>query len=149
MQDRRFLLSTGNYVFHPGTTAKVAMAFMVTDTTGDACPGMDFGPITKLADTAWDIYLNPRSLSHKENMLAALGLKIWPNPAAQQLYINTRVMPEELQVAVYDQLGRRMSVPVQRDATLLTLDISALAPGMYSLHCSNSSGHYSELLLKK
>ncbi|MFT4663458.1 MAG: plastocyanin [Polaribacter sp.] len=64
--------------------------------------------------------------------LEDLRIKVFPNPATNQLFINTDVALEEL--VVYNMLGQRV-ISKSVDQMENTLDIEKLTPGCYFLTC--------------
>jgi len=66
------------------------------------------------------------------NIVNGIKIKVFPNPATDQLVINTDVALEEL--VVYNMLGQEViSKPVNEMEN--TLDIEKLVPGCYFLTC--------------
>lgn len=60
------------------------------------------------------------------------GIKIYPNPAVENLYIesNTEV---QLEVSIFDILGRKLNISPQKQFNKLVLDISGFKNGIYVL----------------
>lgn len=132
--DKRYIITSNNYAFQPGTKAKIAMAFMVTDTLGYACPLSSFKPITDLADTAWKIYWNPLPLSISKSMATKQSFKLYPNPAESSLYLETTAKAsKEESIRIIDALGKTMNLPVLRKANQFEINTSSLAAGVYSM----------------
>jgi hypothetical protein len=149
--DRRFVMATEDFDLLPDASVKFAMAFVVTDTLGYRCPISSFKPITDMADTAWEIYYHPLPLSVPDVPAAVFAkLKIYPNPATDQLYIAVpdMALAAQLKVTVYDATGRQISVPQVRNGATLTLHVASLAAGIYTLHCSNGTAMHTELFMK-
>ncbi|MGC4057363.1 MAG: T9SS type A sorting domain-containing protein [Chitinophagaceae bacterium] len=137
LRDRRFVISTSHNNFSPGTSMRVGVAVMLTDTLGYACGTItDFKPITDLADSVWQVYWNPlKPLSVAEIASLDGRLRIYPNPAQQSIYLSSftgkRLDADRMQV--YDILGRRVSVQVQQQGSGLQIGVEHLASGTYQL----------------
>lgn len=132
--DQRYVIASGDYNFQPGTKAKIAMAFMATDTLGYACPLSSFKPITDLADTAWKIYYNPLPTSIRNVSLAEARFKLYPNPAQNTLYVQTLAKANKTEsIKIIDALGKTILLPVAHQNNQYEINISSLASGLYSV----------------
>ncbi len=66
------------------------------------------------------------------------NVTVFPNPAQSQLHINHA--EHGTIIKLYDAVGKLvLTEPITKVAT--TIDLSALAPGIYVLHLKNSAGH--------
>lgn len=71
-------------------------------------------------------------------------LHISPNPVTELLYVRTHPC-EQCSVTLYDTRGRALySIPADRPD--LRLDVSALAPGTYSIKLDDRGNHYTQAL---
>lgn len=134
--DRRFLTTTGNYNFQPSTSVVVAMALMATDTTGNACPKVDFKPLTDLADKVWEVFYNPMPpLGVKEIQSLDKTLRIYPNPANNYLFIDSYTGKElkAERIKVYNVAGMEIKVDAMQNNKQIRLELSSLATGTYTL----------------
>jgi hypothetical protein len=150
--DRRFVTTTGNYNFQPGTREKVAMALIATDTTGNACGSLNFKELTDAADSAWKVYYNPLPpLGVKEIAALDQKLRIYPNPAESVLLIDsyTGKTLKAAQLKVYDATGRMLQVPVSQSSRQISIDVSTLAAGVYSLVYSEGEQQATQQFIKK
>lgn len=150
--DRRYVITSNDYAFQPGTVAKIAMAFIATDTAGYACPVSSFKPITDLADSAWKIYHNPLPpLSMDEYTMKQQLLKIYPNPASGTLCVDlvNIAVGREYSLQVYDVTGRRLQLAFSRNANTLSADISSLTPGIYSLVYDDGTQRHAQTFVKR
>ncbi|MFA6152748.1 MAG: T9SS type A sorting domain-containing protein [Chitinophagaceae bacterium] len=133
-RDQRYVITSNDYAFQPGTTAKIAMAFLVTDTNGNACGAINFKELTDLADTAWKIYYNPLPLKTTELLIAKNKLSLYPNPAQTILYISTgKNTTANESLRVIDALGKIIQVPIVKNADKFEVNINNLAAGVYSV----------------
>lgn len=136
LSDRRFFLNSDGFDFEPGATKKLALVLMATDTVGYACDALDFKALTDVADSAWKVYYNPLSpLSTKEFAILDAKLRIYPNPAQSVVMIDSYMgrTLKAAQLKVYDAAGRQVQLPVQQSSKQLSIDVSSLAAGVYSL----------------
>ena len=66
-------------------------------------------------------------------------LLIYPNPAHGRVTLKTLANP--IEVSIFDQLGNRLDAPLKIiSAGMMSLDISALRPGLYLLNISGDRG---------
>lgn len=87
-----------------------------------------------------------------DNQSARLALKAWPNPAAASAVLEVAVpQPGDLEVAVFDAVGRRVAVlhdgPASMGTLRLEVDTSALPPGVYVMRASSRSAVTSRRLV--
>lgn len=154
--DRRFVMSGSSLTFNAGSTINLAFAFIVTDTaSSNTCPNIDITNIKNLADTAWKYYNNPPtsyvfplSLTNVENKV---DWNIYPNPANNVLHIE---FPESKKVVDYDLsiediTGRQMSAHYQITSNRVSVDISQLSTGIYTITYSNDKEKHSKLFIKE
>ena len=67
-------------------------------------------------------------------------LKVFPNPAADVLYVTGYTLYDKSVITIYNALGQKMqSHQLSTDNEQLTIDISSLAPGMYKVVLINQS----------
>ena len=140
-KDRRFVIATGNYNFQPNTNTIVAMALMATDTTGNACPKIDFKPITDLADEAWEVFYNPKPpLGVKEIQSLDKMLRVYPNPASNYLFIDSytgKELKAEM-IKVFDMAGKEIKIAAMQNNKQIKIETSALTSGTYTLTYSEN-----------
>ena len=69
----------------------------------------------------------------------AIGIKIYPNPASEQLIIdNGQLTMSEIEIA--DVLGREL-ITIKPADTITTIDIAALSKGVYLLRVESKNGN--------
>lgn len=153
LKDRRFLTTTGNYNFQPGTQTIVAMALMATDTVGYACGTLaNFNPLTDLADTAWKLFYNPMpALSVKDVEVLSKSLRLYPNPAVNDLIIDsyTGMLLKKEMLKVYDIAGREVNMPLVQSNKQIKIDVTTLAPGIYTLMYNDDGMMATQRFIKK
>lgn len=137
MADRRFVINTGDYKFVPGARCKMAFAVVLTDTIGYDCSSIvNFDPILKMADTAWEVYYNPlKSLNVQEWGALDKRLSVYPNPAYRTVFMQS-LSGRPLRASalkVFDVLGRSIELSVQEQSNGLQLSVERLAAGTYYL----------------
>lgn len=150
--DKRYYLNTSGFDFPAKSTRKVAMALLATDTTGNACGGLNFKELGNVADTAWKVYYNPLpALSTKEVALSDQQLRVYPNPAEQTLYIDSdNGKPlNAARLKVYDATGRQSDVIILHNNRQLSIDVSRLTPGLYALVYSDGEVQAVQQFVKK
>lgn len=151
--NRKYELNTGSFELLAGQAKKVAWALMATDTTGNACgSSLDFKALTDVADTAWKVYYNPLpALSTKEVAVLDAKLRIYPNPTQSVVMIDsyTGRSLKAAQLKVNDATGRQLQLPVQQSSKQLSIDVSSLATGVYSLVYSDGEVRATQQFVKQ
>lgn len=144
LDDRRFVISSSDFILASGATQKVVMALVTTDTNQGGCPNVDFRNIKIVADTAWNIYSNPLPVQvAPEPVLGAVhSLTLYPNPATQQLTISP--IAEGTTLSCYNALGQKLELPTTQSNNQMHLNTSNLPTGMYYLlyHTSTHTESY-------
>jgi Secretion system C-terminal sorting domain len=132
--DRRFILASNDFSLNAGSTQHLIFAMVVADSAG-GCPDASFSKISIVADTAWNIFHNPLPPlpNGVPNVAIAGGIKIYPNPASTQLFIDGAVQYGTTSIEIYNAIGQRMSLPLQKSGSAYTADVSSLAPGLYAI----------------
>lgn len=84
-------------------------------------------------------------------MLTANEIKIFPNPATQNLSINwTKVaQPSAVSIDIYDITGRVMTHVASSQATTVQVDVSTWPSGMYIVRWSNEDYVFMDKFVKK
>lgn len=145
--DRRFILSSNDFVLPAGSKTHVVMALMLTDTArNNGCPNVSFSGIRTLADTAWAAFhADPVSIDGPGRLPQTLA--IYPNPVSRYLHLGTNYDKTE-QITVLDPAGRALEVSMKRTATEAILDLANLAPGAYLLRYINNNIQQTEKFTK-
>jgi hypothetical protein len=147
--DRRFVITTNGYQLNAGSSAKIAMAFIVTDLdTNHTCPNGSYNDIATLADSTWNWYHTPPSTGIAHTGTGKKTLKIYPNPVQQTVFIETAATGEGT-VAVYDALGKMYRLPSTQKNSTLELNVQSLAPGVYTILYRNNAGQQSGVFVKE
>jgi len=77
-----------------------------------------------------------------ESMGALRDITVHPNPTSGWLAVrNVSGISENVNIAVFDQVGRTVNAQVSRVGDVLTVDMSALSGGMYLLRVKDAEGH--------
>lgn len=138
--DRRFVLSSNDFNLAPGSTQQLVMALIVAEGVG-GCPSVDFSKIRKIADSAWSVYHNPlppKPVTVSELTLTG-GIKIYPNPAHDQLFIESMAMDNgETHIVIHNTLGQEMKVLTDDRNYVTTVDVSKLPAGLYTVTYRNA-----------
>jgi hypothetical protein len=148
--DRRFVITTNGYQLHAGGTAKVAMAFIVTDLdTNHTCDSGSFYDMGVLADSTWNWYHTPPSTGIAQVSTEKKILKVYPNPAQQTVFVETAAGGSG-SIQVFDALGKMYQLPLtQKNNTTIELDIRPLAPGVYTVLYRNGAQQQSGIFVKE
>lgn len=93
----------------------------------------DFGPLSA-ATPGWS------NLVTSTADPVSVGLHIWPNPAYEVLYVELSSPLTEASIHVLDMHGRRMNAEVIQGFQGWRLQVSDLAPGLYSLVLESLEG---------
>lgn len=78
----------------------------------------------------------------KENKTSALALKVFPNPAGNELNISYPTIGQDYAIVISNQLGQVMFSRKVNNSSMetITLPIGELANGLYQVHISSDSG---------
>ena len=135
--DRRFIISSNDFTLAAGTTQKLVMALVVTDTNQGGCPAVGFHDIKVVADTAWTVYSNPpppipAAISSVNAGEAAIY--VYPNPADSRLNIDIPSgMAKDAAITIYNAVGQVMNVELGNTTRGAEANISLLPKGVYYL----------------
>ena len=128
--DRRFVLGTDSLTFFPGESKKIGMALIVSPDAG-ACGTLNLAGLQQLSDSALIVYYNPpAALGIHSVKNAARTLKVYPNPANDELHI---LSPDAVDatIRIYDASGRQVSALSTNKKSETIVVTSKLAAGMY------------------
>lgn len=78
----------------------------------------------------------PESLVATDDHVAALPFAIWPNPAKDQIIIQTEEANDKLEISIFDLQGRRVQ-QMQNMFTAEEMKVTSLLPGMYMVQVCN------------
>jgi hypothetical protein len=84
---------------------------------------------------------NTSDVSEMQN---ASGVQIWPDPVSDQLHFTTDAGPV-LSVELFDMDGRRLIT----EGAVSSVDVSALAAGIYVAHVTTPAGRYVRSVMKR
>ena len=140
--DRRFIITSNDFSFTPGTVQHVVMALVTTPAGLNACgdAGLSLTGIHTIADTAWDLFHHPLPPSAVNSVDNENNISIYPNPAHDQLNIaisGTNTVNES--IAVYNTLGQQMNVFINKAQSTRTIDLSSFPTGLYYVRYNNNS----------
>ncbi len=153
--DRRFIVTTNDYVLAAGATTKMTIAMVTTNPdTLNSCPSGTFDSILVYADTAWNDFYNPLPVLPEavKQVAASLqnGVTVFPNPTSGILNVmltGTTLSPGA--VTVSNTLGRRVTLPVAEYGKGLQLDTRGLSPGVYFLQYAVGTNSVSAVFVKQ
>jgi len=129
--DRRFVLASNDFTINAGASQKVVFALLAAD-TARGCDTTSFNDLRILADTAWGNYNN--SLLSVKILPASNAIKIYPNPANDQLFIeHTGSRTADETIVVYNVFGQVMPVPLNKSGNIWTANLRELPSGLYDV----------------
>lgn len=122
------------------------------DTEGDGPKDLTFvirnivGPGSIGADSMIYLYIKDNE-ANSVKKLAQGNIKMYPNPANETLFFNSKVGLDKIEIIALDG---RMVLSTANQSGQFTMDISQLAPGAYNIRVMTVVGDvYSEQLIKK
>ena len=141
--DRRFIISSNDFSLAAGETKVLVMALVTTDTNQGGCPVAGFHDIKVVADTAWNVFVNPPPPipAAVNNINLTNGtITIYPNPATNQLNIEAPGgSPVDAAITIYNTVGQVMNVPISTSQKVLVADVKLMPPGVYYLLYKNAN----------
>jgi hypothetical protein len=147
--DRRYILASGDFAINAGETKRLIMALVVRDSAG-GCPDVDLAGIKEVADTAWAVYHNPPPpILVPEVTTNEIGLKIYPNPAHDELHIDCSTCTTAVWVSIYNALGQQVYAKESRQNSDINIDISKYPAGMYFLRHNSTGGSEKIVFVKE
>lgn len=84
-------------------------------------------PIIAHSDTAWGNFNFPLALNPSYNPIPPV--KIYPDPARN--FITIEGITEKNSIAIYDAIGKKISLSISNNGYKSTLDLQQLPAGMY------------------
>ncbi|HXS36796.1 MAG TPA: T9SS type A sorting domain-containing protein [Flavipsychrobacter sp.] len=151
--DRRFVIATSDFTLSAGAVENIVMALITTNPSdSNGCPLIkNIDSLDIVADTAWNTYKSTLPTSVNGININNNSISIYPNPAHNQVYIDNisyNVNSFE-DIVVYDALGRAFKPLFTREQNKMTVDISNLADGVYTIIYRNGNMQKSALLVKR
>jgi hypothetical protein len=144
--DRRFIITTNDYVFNAGSSTTVAFALVATQPGNNGCPNVNFNDIKIVADTAWKVFGNtpptPQFIGDEESEVSPA---VYPNPAHDKLYINAK----NARVTIYNALGIRMTVTPVSGNGKTEINIATLPAGIYHVIYQTGDGTFNQTFVKE
>lgn len=85
------------------------------------------------------------TVNREEEIIAERRIKLFPNPVSNQLFLEIENDPgEDLNLEVFDAIGRNVSLPMQQrsnsNTARFTIEASSLSAGIYFLALRSSDG---------
>ena len=130
--ERRFILSSNDFTLTAGSSQHIVMAMVIADSAG-GCPRTSFDSIRIVADTAWAEY-HSMVATGVNSTVQLNAINIYPNPAHNDLIIGeSQQGVGEATITIYNFIGQVMNVPISKNSKGHMVDVSKLAPGVYSV----------------
>lgn len=143
--DRKFIISTDDFNLAAGTWDGIVTALVVADPSpNNVCPFFDSTTIKIVADTAWGNHWQTLTIGNQEQNLENINL--YPNPAHNTIILSGANVTAKTNIVLYDALGRKHDVAIQKKGNEAIIDIKNLPCGMYVL---SIDGHYSKRFVKQ
>ncbi len=139
--DRRFLPTSADFNFPPGSTQRVALALLVTNLQANyACPLVNFDSIKVLADTAWNNFYAhyDTTLAVPNTTFSNTNIRIFPNPAGNTITVQNPAY-QNTTAELYNMLGQKL-ISQNLQNTNTKMDISHLGSGIYILQLKDENG---------
>lgn len=76
-------------------------------------------------------------------------IRLWPNPVSQYLYVDHTPAADLPQIRVYNSAGQEYSIPVTLSDHFLSLDLKALAPGVYWVQAFFGENNFVQKIIKE
>ncbi len=150
--DRRFVIATSDFTLSAGAVENVVMALITTNPAdSNGCPLIkNIDSLDIVADTACSRY---KTIPTTINNISANdnSISIYPNPAHNRVYINniSHTNNSLENIVIYDALGKAFKLPYVREQDKITVDITNLADGVYTIIYRNGDIQKSALLVKR
>jgi hypothetical protein len=149
--ERRFHISTQPFTFSGnGSDKTLAFALVVSPNAG-GCPNVDISGLQATADTAWKLYRNPVFYTPTGiGSLTKQSIHLYPNPANEWIRVEGDwQFSHKANIAVYDAIGKQVSVATLNDGATLNIKLTGLPAGLYSLHIQDGSTAASHSFIKE
>jgi hypothetical protein len=105
----------------------------------------------RLKQTDFDGHFTYSPIIAVEEECAMRGIKLYPNPATDQLTVSLHDSDKTLQCEILDAFGRPVALPLPRispENTIVILDIRNLAPGLYFVCITSGSNRFRQKFIK-
>jgi len=138
--DRRYVITTNGFTLNAGSTQKVVMA-MAVDSAGSGCPGVNFGGVKIIADSAWTVFNNPLppiTVALPRVVTVNNEIRVYPNPARNELYVDCGAMTNAaVELSIYNVVGQKVLSASAKAGGVHALSVVALPAGVYYLRYSD------------
>lgn len=134
--DRRMLGAVTLNNVAPLSVHKITVAYLWSQ--GNT--GSSLGSVCKLMEQADSLrdWANKRPVLGIQNTPSQHQVSVYPNPASGQLFVDAPAFTDEVKLELFDISGKKVA-----QTTGKTLDVSALAQGLYILRGTDGTKHFS------
>lgn len=150
--NRRFVLSSNDFILNAGNSAHIVMALVVADSVG-GCPVGSFNKIKIVADTAWKNYYYPpppKAPNSISSLTTTHDIDIYPNPAKDKLYIeHTGNYGNDATIQVFNSIGQSIPLHIINTGRQHEADISLLPAGLYNVLYMQDGLHSTAKFIKE
>ncbi len=133
--DRRFVITSNDFTLSPGAVQKVVMGLISTPEGLNACgdAGFSLTGIHNLADTAWNLFLNPIAPVSVNTPDMDNTISVFPNPGHDKIAVHlSGNIDNAATVTIYNTMGQQVLQAGDLN-TINTLDVNNLPAGVYYL----------------
>ena len=151
--DRRGLSVMGPFTFEPQSMHKVDLAFVTA--RGEDGPQSSVDLLKEYIDAVKDEYYQDSDyfgyqwLGTEESTIEKQSLKVYPNPATNDIWIKHQASGKEIQFALFDTFGRLVKQGEITSINNMRISINDLKKGLYILTISDQNKTLTTKVLKK
>lgn len=152
-EDRRGLSVMGPFTFEPQSMHKVDLAFV--SARGEDGPLSSVDLLKEYIDIVKDEYYQDSDhfgyqwLGTEERTVENQNLKVYPNPATNEIWIDYKAEGKTIQFALYDTFGRMVKQGEFSNDNHMHISIDELRNGIYIISISDQEKVLSAKVLKK
>ncbi len=142
--DRRILQTSGAFTFMPCASQYMTIAVTFTRPVNTNCPSLS--TFTAMADTAQQVWAYAHHIAYTAVPDITDDIfQLFPNPVSAQLAIRSSAHIDE--VRIYDLSGRL--IQSQQGADIRSIDMAALAEGVYMVSVQSGSRIETQKIVKR
>lgn len=142
---QRFPMNSGVCTINFNWTAPAAGGLVSLTVAGNAVNGNDANSGDEWNKTIFTYSAAPNSI----NDLSAESIVVYPNPASEQLSLDTKNQAPVSNVVITNLAGQRVNVPVNENNGKLLLDVNTLSSGFYQISYYQNEKAYRTSFVKK
>ncbi len=150
--DRRALGSMGPFTFYPNTFQNIDIAFVTAQGDGGSYSSVEL--VKVYIDSIRSSYkldsdnFGFKWLGNEERKVEKQNLRIFPNPAKDEIRLDYIAEGQTIEFAIYDAFGRLVNVGQLSNSGELRISINELKIGIYIIKITDQNKMYSAKILK-